>query len=237
MALAIDIETMERLHVSPLPPITCICMYDAKRDQKYKLRFWKISEQEREDNKMLVLTMLDQASCIIGYNVVFFDLEFIKRTFPDCVDNKRMSSWVVKAVDPFMLLKFIFKNTCKLDVLLTLNHLSSKSGSGSNAIVLAQEERWQELLDYCMDDTMLTYQLFSRGVTSSIEADTSDIKVSPAVFAIWENVLSSSNGPKFISMHYHTSKSHQDEHLNKKWEITDISSDAVQRLLSVDFNE
>jgi len=232
MALAIDIETMERLHVVPLPPITCICMYDAAEDKKYQLKFWKIPDDEREKNKSLVLSLLDRSTCIIGYNVVMFDLEFIKRSFPDCVDDKRMSDWVLKTVDPFMFLKYIFKNTCKLDSLLVLNKLNSKSGSGSNAIVLAEEERWQELLDYCMDDTMLTYQLFSSHFIVCCDGDQhSNIQISPVVFLKWNNVLSTFNGEKFVSIHYDTCKN-ECASSDSEWKIDEMSHDAIQYLLN-----
>lgn len=151
---------MERLHVVPLPPITCICLYDQGTGQAHQLRFWKIDEDEYEKNKQSVLKLLDDARCIIGYNAVFFDLEFIKQSFG--LDAKRMTRWVSKTVDLFMFGKYVLKTTCKLDTLLTLNKLSNKIGTGSDAIQLARDGRWEDLLKYCMMDTMLTYNLFEK---------------------------------------------------------------------------
>jgi len=156
--VAFDIETLERLNVVPLPPITCICMYEDETKQQHKLRFWKLPLEEYESNKNIVINSLDKADCIVGYNAVLFDLEFIKQSFG--ISNEKMTRWVCKTTDMFMLCKYILKSTCKLDTLLTMNKLSNKSGSGKNAIVLANESKWEDLLDYCMDDTMLTYSLF-----------------------------------------------------------------------------
>jgi hypothetical protein len=208
-ALSIDIETLERLHIVPLPPITCICMYNECTNTKFKLRFWNAPQVEYDKNKKLVLSELDNATCIIGYNVVLFDLEFIKRTFSDDVDDHRMSQWVLKTIDPFMFLKYISKCTCKLDALLKLNKLDSKSGSGGNAIILAQEGKWEELLDYCMDNTMLTFQLFSRVKISC--GTKSEIQISPVLKLEWNYVLNNSNNgslaasekkPRFVSVCY-----------------------------------
>lgn len=157
--VAFDIETLERLHIVPLPPITCICLLDNEENKEYKLRFWKISADEYETNKKIVIDLLDNASCIIGYNAVLFDLEFIKQSFG--ISETKMTKWVCKTIDLFMLCKYVLKSTCKLDTLLTINKLSNKTGSGKDAITLAMDERWQELLDYCMSDTRLTMSLFS----------------------------------------------------------------------------
>lgn len=157
--IAIDIETLGKLEEVPLPPITCICMYDGITQQKYSLRFWKLSPDEIKKNIQIVIEVLDQADFIAGYNVVLFDLEFIRLSFQ--IPDAQMTRWVKKCFDPFMCSKFILKSTCRLGELLALNNLASKTGSGSEAIVLALEGKWDHLLDYCMMDTTLTYELCS----------------------------------------------------------------------------
>ena len=157
--LSIDIETLGRITDVPLPPITCICMYDAENGKRYSLRFWKLSNDgdEYKSNVATVLEKLDTASSIIGYNAVLFDLEYIKLTFG--VPPEQMTAWVKKCVDPFMCAKYILRNTCKLNDMLALNNMGAKTGSGSDAIILAQEEKWQELMDYCIMDVILTFEL------------------------------------------------------------------------------
>jgi hypothetical protein len=155
--IAIDIETLGKLDETPLPPITCICIYNSLTQQKHSLRFWKLSPEEVSRNLKIVIDELDNAKFIAGFNVVLFDLEFIRLTFQ--IPNAQMTSWVLKCIDPFMCCKYILKITCPLKAMLANNKLSSKTGCGADAITLAKEEKWEELLDYCMMDTTLTYDL------------------------------------------------------------------------------
>jgi DNA polymerase elongation subunit (family B) len=168
MAVAFDIETLERLNVVPLPPITCVCLYDSRDNKQYRLQMWKVEKPELDRNLDIILRLLDESDIIIGFNAVFFDLEFIRQTFPSHVSPSRMSMWTLKTIDMFMCLKYVFKNTCGLNDLLLRNGLKSKTGSGSNAILLAQNGKWDELLDYCMSDTMLTWELFNTNTKTVI---------------------------------------------------------------------
>jgi hypothetical protein len=164
MMIAIDIETLGKLEEVPLPAITCICMYNGQTGEKYSLRFYQLSPEEIDANLKVVIEVLDKARFIAGYNVVLFDLEFIKKTFN--ISESRMTSWVRKCIDPFMYSKYLLKSTCKLNNMLAENDLASKTGSGSDAITLALEGKWEELLDYCMMDTTLTYDLCTLNWTS-----------------------------------------------------------------------
>jgi hypothetical protein len=66
-----------------------------------------------------------------------------------------------KCVDPYVGLKRVLNCTSKLQKLLDSNNLGSKTGSGGDAIKLAQEGRFKELIDYCMMDVLLTHELCS----------------------------------------------------------------------------
>ena len=149
--LVIDIETMGLLHMRPLPPITCVCMYDAVQKKEYKLRM------PNEAHASLICNLLRAARFIVGYNAVLFDLEYLRRSLH--VPQPDYEAWVRKCVDPFMAMRCALHRTCKLQVLLQWNNLGSKSGTGSNAIQLAREGRWTELLDYCMTDVRLTHEI------------------------------------------------------------------------------
>jgi hypothetical protein len=129
---------------------------------------WKVEKVELDRNLDIILRLLDESDTIIGFNAVLFDLEFIRQTFPSHVSPSRMSMWTLKTVDMFMCLKYVFKNTCGLNDLLLRNGLKSKTGSGSNAILLAQNGKWDDLLDYCMSDTMLTWELFNTNTKTVI---------------------------------------------------------------------
>ena len=156
MTCAFDIETLGLLHTKPLPPITCVCLC-ASNGSETRLRFWKVSPADFTKNKESLFAQLDAAERIAGFNAVHFDLEYIRVFFQ--VEAERVCRWILKCVDPYMVCKYILKNTCGLNRLLELNHLGSKTGSGEDAIELAMQERWEDLLDYCMMDARLTLAL------------------------------------------------------------------------------
>ena len=153
--LTLDIETLGLLHHDPLPEMTCVCLYDG--DQQHSLLFYGISAAEREANAQTLLKLLDEAPVLAGFNAVCFDLPFIGRSLR--VKQQRVDAWVAKCVDPFLGMRSTAGRTCKLQRLLDLNALGSKTGSGSDAIGLALDGRKEELLEYCMNDVLLTHRL------------------------------------------------------------------------------
>ncbi len=105
------------------------------------------------------MALLDGAETLCGYNAVLFDLEFIRRGFVSDISDERMTAWVLKCVDPYMCARYISGTTCKMQHMLDLNGLSAKTASGTEAITMALEGRWPELLDYCLEDAQLTLAL------------------------------------------------------------------------------
>ena len=73
-----------------------------------------------------------------------------------------LGTWVAKLVDVFEASRLSIKTTFKLNDLLAANGLSSKTGSGLEAIRLAEQGQWEELADYCMQDVLLTYAVTTK---------------------------------------------------------------------------
>lgn len=153
--LTLDIETMGLLHHLPLPPITCACLYNGT--QRYQLVFFNIPEEEYKQNVITLLNLLDTADRLAGFNAVKFDLPYIAQQMQ--VTKQRLSGWIAKCIDPYIGMFTVLKQTCKLQRLLDLNNLGSKTGTGSDAIGLAKAGKMKELLDYCMMDVLLTHEL------------------------------------------------------------------------------
>ena len=153
--LAMDIETLGLMSEVPLPPITCACLYDGVTSTR--LLLYGNDPAEAQANAAALLRALDEADCIAGYNAVYFDLVYVRTSLG--ATDEQLHGWIVKCIDPFMCLKHIVRRPCKLQYLLELNGLGSKTGSGSNAIELARQGRFEELLDYCLMDAVLTFQL------------------------------------------------------------------------------
>jgi hypothetical protein len=154
--LGFDIETLGLLHMVPLPEITCVCMCDDDGND-YCFRIWNAEERLQHEEE--VIRLLDETEIICGYNAVLFDLEYIRRGFVTTVTEAKMSAWVQKCLDPFMYALCISGTPCKLQYMLDINNLASKTASGGDAIVMARDGRWEELLSYCLMDAKLTLAL------------------------------------------------------------------------------
>jgi len=117
-------------------------------------------------------------TCGTGFNAVRFDLPFIGRALS--LSAEKVAGWAAKCIDPYLALYSANGKTCKLQRLLDLNGLGSKTGTGADAIMLARyvrravdeielecgrpltccrQGRTRELLDYCMTDVLLTHAL------------------------------------------------------------------------------
>jgi hypothetical protein len=158
--LTLDIETLGLMHHKPLPAITCVCLFDGTTRYSYML--YGVSACEYTANCQAILQHLDTAERLAGYNAVLFDLPYIALELK--ADSQRLESWKAKCVDPYIGLKSVLKSTSKLQKLLEINGLGSKTGCGADAITLAKEGKAAELLEYCMNDVLLTHELCSLDV-------------------------------------------------------------------------
>ncbi len=65
----------------------------------------------------------------------------------------------MKTFDVFELSRLALGRYFSLSKILEKNQIESKSGTGAEAIKLAQEMRWEELGSYCLQDTKVTHML------------------------------------------------------------------------------
>ena len=170
--VAFDIETLGLLHERPLPEVTCVCMYDGAR--AWSVRTWRLPDEELARNRQTVIDVLDAAERILGYNAVLFDIEFLRRSWG--LDDARALRWQLKCVDPYQTMRLLHGGGGKLQAMLTLNGLGSKTGTGGDAITLAREDQWDELLAYCLVDAQLTYELVHHSEW---------VRVTPALECSW----------------------------------------------------
>lgn len=101
--------------------------------------------------------IFENASYLIGYNIVGFDLPVLQPYYPGDLGR-------------FQTLDMLEDIRTKIGRRIGLNDVASttlnkkKSGHGLQAIDFYKEGRWDELKKYCLDDTMLTKELFDFGV-------------------------------------------------------------------------
>jgi hypothetical protein len=161
--VAFDIETSGLSSENDL--VTVASTYDGKSSQSFL--FVCLDEITRElryrDDVASVIeefcTMLDNAKYLAAFNGVRFDIPFVTRSFN--LQHSRAASWVLKTYDPFEICKSVHSRTFGLNMLLTLNGVESKSGSGMHAVEQAINGDFDSLADYCNDDARLTWNVCS----------------------------------------------------------------------------
>ena len=138
--------------------VTCVCLYDPDMDVQHSYVFDQAPKsQDTQAKQDAVLSLLDSAQSICAFNGARFDLPFIARSWK--VDDARLGGWIAKLVDVFEACKLSLNKTFPLNMLLAANGLQGKSGSGLEAVQLAQRGEWDALSSYCMQDVMLTHQV------------------------------------------------------------------------------
>jgi len=127
--------------------ITIVGLYDYHDEQTKTFR-------EKELQKLF--TLLEASSYIIGFNVKSFDLAVLQGYYPGRVDHfptfDMLDDIRTKIGRRLALNDFIFATLGK-----------KKTGHGLQAIQLYKEGKWEDLKKYCLDDVLLTKELFEFG--------------------------------------------------------------------------
>lgn len=149
--LVLDIETKYTFRQFSQPKdlgVSVVAVYDYN-DNQGKVFL------EKELNQLFPL--MEKSSCLIGFNIKDFDLPVLEAYYPG-----NISQFAV-----FDILQDIKE---KIGKRLALNDLiqatlgKKKSGHGLMAIDYYHEGKFDELKKYCLDDVMLTKELFDYGV-------------------------------------------------------------------------
>jgi len=110
---------------------------------------------EKEINKLFPI--FESASYIIGYNVKNFDLAVLQAYYPGRVE-------VFPTFDILEDIKEKIGKRISLNEVVIATLAKKKTGHGLQAINLFKEGRIDELKKYCLDDVMLTKELFEYGI-------------------------------------------------------------------------
>jgi len=149
--LILDVETKFTFREYDDPKqlgITVAAIYDYSNEEKKVFL-------EKELNRLFPI--LENASYIIGYNNKSFDMPVLQAYYPGNINN-------------FPTFDILVNIKEKIGRRLALNDVVSptlgkkKSGHGLMAIDYYKQGRWEELKKYCLDDVMLTKELFDFGV-------------------------------------------------------------------------
>lgn len=154
--LALDIETTG-VNIDH-DTITCVALVGEDFELSWHMGPGYDHETRREELK----SHLDTCDRILTYNGALFDIPFLQRYYG--FKNAEVGTWMLKMVDPFFSARSLLgREVCpKLSQILLLNHIQPKTACGSDAVIMAREGRWEELKDYCVNDTKITFDLLNR---------------------------------------------------------------------------
>jgi len=146
--VALDIETTG-LEVDAA--VTCVCVVGKNRSWA-----WTAS---RTKNKDEIVAVLDDAPFIMAFNGAWFDIPVLQRWLG--LGHDVVGRWMAKLIDPHYAARGLLgTGACaRLAVILELNGLPCKTGSGAEAAQQARDGRWDELEAYCAQDARVTLAL------------------------------------------------------------------------------
>lgn len=150
LPLVLDLETKHTFREFNDPQklgITVVGIYDYRDQQR------KIFEEKELTG---LFSLLETCSYIIGFNVRSFDLEVLQAYYPGKVQN-------LPIFDLLDDIRSIIGRRLSLNDLITATLGKKKTGHGLQAIELFKEGKWEDLKRYCLDDVMLTKELFEFG--------------------------------------------------------------------------
>ncbi len=149
--VVLDLETKHTFREFSEPGqlgVTVVAVYNYANSQPQVF-------EEKDLNKLFPI--LENASHIIGYNINSFDLPVLQPYYPGKITH-------LAAFDLLDDIKNLIGHRLALNDLVRATLNKSKTGHGLQAINLYQEGRWEELKRYCLDDVMLTKELFDFGI-------------------------------------------------------------------------
>jgi len=109
---------------------------------------------EKEISKLFPI--FEQASYVIGYNSNSFDIPVLQGYYPGDIS-------VFNSFDILEDIRNKIGRRLSLNDMISATLGKKKSGHGLEAIDFYKEGKWEELKKYCLDDVMLTRELFEYG--------------------------------------------------------------------------
>lgn len=146
--LAFDIETTG---LGPSDTITVACAYDPVNSIRRTFIFAVDGSVDE------FVDLLDSADVLCAFNGARFDIPFMQRAWS--LSDERVHQWRVKLYDLYEMCFVLFQESFSLNKLLNANNMESKTGNGKEAIEWAEQGLWDNIGEYCMQDTLKTYEV------------------------------------------------------------------------------
>lgn len=114
--------------------------------------------------------LLDEADVLVGFNNQNFDDKLIKANgfvIPDKVVNYDILKEIWRAVGLGPEFTYPYHAGFSLAQACKVNGLKPKTGTGANAAILWQRGKYEEVIDYCLNDIEITTELFRKIVNNN----------------------------------------------------------------------
>lgn len=184
--LVLDLETKHTFRQYADPKklgISVVGAYDYK-DEKLMAFF--------ENELVKLYPFLENASFIIGFNIENFDLPVLQKYYPGNIFQFKM-------VDILAEIKKTLGRRLSLNDIAQATLGRKKSGHGLEAINYFKEGKLEELKKYCLDDVVLTKEVFEYGVKNG-EIFYSDISGKVSLKVDWKKYLEDEGKKDAISL-------------------------------------
>ena len=177
MPVVLDLETkhtFREYNDHKMLGISVFGLYDYATDK---------SQIFTEDEIQQVFPILEKASLLIGFNINGFDMPVLQAYYPGKVSQ-------FHTFDILDDIKDKLQHRIPLNELVFTTLGKKKSGHGLMAIDYYKEKKFDELKRYCLDDVMLTKELFDFGVREGCVYYRQDVKKT-AIPVTWKQYLES----------------------------------------------
>jgi DNA polymerase III alpha subunit (gram-positive type) len=152
--LAFDIETTGL--DSNVDHITAASVYDPRHNIQ-KTFIFPLGDSVSE-----FVGYLDNADKLCAFNGAAFDIPFIEAAF--ALPPTKTYQWRLKLFDLCEMSSQVFHEKFSLNQILLYNNIDVKTSSGKEAIQMARRYEWDALANYCMHDTIKTWQISNRPI-------------------------------------------------------------------------
>lgn len=149
--LVLDLETKYTFRQYSDPKklgISVVGVYDYKNE---------VLKSFFENELMRLYPLLENASFLIGFNINSFDLPVVQGYYPGNTSQ-------FKTLDILEEIKNVLGRRLALNDIVKATLGKKKSGHGLQAINYYKEGKLEELKKYCLDDVVLTKEVFEYGV-------------------------------------------------------------------------
>lgn len=160
--LAFDIET-EGLDGNK-HDVTVVCTQNFHTNERKSYEFKKVKTNNPHDLYDLreeLIKDFDNAESLCAFNGVRFDIPFLHKALK--LPDATVVSWLIKTTDILEACRsnvYGPRHTFSLNLLCEINGVDVKSSNGLQAIIMAREQRWEDLKEYCEDDVQILCNLY-----------------------------------------------------------------------------